>query len=316
MINLELLKKKEKITVGIPQGLNYNRFSDLWITYFEILGIDLIISDNSTKKTLDEGTFYATDDTCLSMKIFMGHVKNLVGKCDYIFVPRIANFGLYEDMCTRYYALSDLVENTFKDSGQKFISLSIDVKDGIKEKEAFLDLGKQLGFPKVEALRAYKLAKKESDKKFEELKKNQRELFKKDGEKILIISHRYIIEDPYLGVPITKGLENLGAVPIIGSIVDRKLALKKSKEISPTCKWIESRELLGSIEIYKDKIDGIVIVTAFPCNLDSMVNEIINRKVKDIPILNLVLDGQSGFAGVETRLESFLDIIRFKEGRL
>ena len=59
-----------------------------------------------------------------------------------------------------------------------------------------------------------------------------------------------------------------------------------------------------------------MIVTAFPCNLDSMVNEIINRKVKDIPILNLVLDGQSGFAGVETRLESFLDIIRFKEGRL
>ena len=47
-----------------------------------------------------------------------------------------------------------------------------------------------------------------------------------------------------------------------------------------------------------------------------MVNELILRRVKGIPILNLVLDSQSGAAGVETRLESFIDIIRFKEGLL
>ena len=43
-----------------------------------------------------------------------------------------------------------------------------------------------------------------------------------------------------------------------------------------------------------------------------MVNELIVRRVKGMPILNLVLDSQSGTAGVETRLESFIDIIRFK----
>ena len=47
-----------------------------------------------------------------------------------------------------------------------------------------------------------------------------------------------------------------------------------------------------------------------------MVNELIVRRVKGMPILNLVLDSQSGTAGVETRLESFIDIIRFKEGTL
>ena len=47
-----------------------------------------------------------------------------------------------------------------------------------------------------------------------------------------------------------------------------------------------------------------------------MVNELIARRVKGIPMLNLVLDAQSGTAGVETRLESFIDIIRFKEGSL
>ncbi len=47
-----------------------------------------------------------------------------------------------------------------------------------------------------------------------------------------------------------------------------------------------------------------------------MVNELIARRVKGIPLLNLVLDSQTGTAGVETRLESFIDIIRFKEGNL
>ena len=47
-----------------------------------------------------------------------------------------------------------------------------------------------------------------------------------------------------------------------------------------------------------------------------MVNELISRRVRDVPMLNLVLDSQSGTAGVETRLESFVDIIRFKEGKL
>ena len=47
-----------------------------------------------------------------------------------------------------------------------------------------------------------------------------------------------------------------------------------------------------------------------------MINELLTRRIKDVPILNLVLDAQSGTAGVETRLESFIDIIRFKEGEM
>ena len=72
---------------------------------------------------------------------------------------------------------------------------------------------------------------------------------------------------------------------------------------------------------HRDDVDGIILLSAFPCGPDAMVNELITRRVnthggKGVPILNLVLDSQSGTAGVETRLESFIDIIRFKEGKL
>ena len=63
-------------------------------------------------------------------------------------------------------------------------------------------------------------------------------------------------------------------------------------------------------------MDGVILLSAFPCGPDSMINELLTRRIKDVPILNLVLDAQSGTAGVETRLESFVDIIRFKEGEM
>ncbi len=47
-----------------------------------------------------------------------------------------------------------------------------------------------------------------------------------------------------------------------------------------------------------------------------MVNDMIIRKFHGIPILNIVLDDQDGTAGLETRLESFIDILKFKGGNL
>ena len=86
--------------------------------------------------------------------------------------------------------------------------------------------------------------------------------------------------------------------------------------MSPTLKWEFSRELVGSAFIYRDKIDGIILLSAFPCGPDSMVNEMIIRRFSGKPILNMVLDDQDGTAGVETRLESFIDILKFKGGEL
>ena len=72
-------------------------------------------------------------------------------------------------------------------------------------------------------------------------------------------------------------------------------------------------EIVGSIEMNRSKVDGIILTSVYPCGPDSMVNEMITRRVKDTPILNLVLDAQTGTAGLETRLESFIDILKLKK---
>ncbi len=42
---------------------------------------------------------------------------------------------------------------------------------------------------------------------------------------------------------------------------------------------------------------------------DSLVNELLIRKIKNIPSINLILDEQEGKEGLYTRLESFYDIL-------
>ena len=70
-----------------------------------------------------------------------------------------------------------------------------------------------------------------------------------------------------------------------------------------------SKDNAGSISLCLPYIDGILFITTFPCGLDSLVNEVIMRRIKK-PYLNLIVDELSDNTGFETRLESFVDIIR------
>ena len=58
----------------------------------------------------------------------------------------------------------------------------------------------------------------------------------------------------------------------------------------------------------KDRVDGIIFLSSFPCGLDSLVNDVVIRKL-NCKCLNLVIDDMDAFAGIETRLESFVDIV-------
>ena len=144
----------------------------------------------------------------------------------------------------------------------------------------------------------------------------QKELAAKPGMKVLIAGHSYILSDPYLGKPILDCLASSGAITLRADALESETARKACAKFSPTCRWIVSEEIVGGVLHWKEKADGIILVSAFPCGPDSMTNELLIRRLKGMPILPLVLDTQSGMAGVETRIESFLDIIRFQKGEM
>ena len=91
-----------------------------------------------------------------------------------------------------------------------------------------------------------------------------------------------------------------------------KITSDLSKNLSSTLYWKFNKESIGSIELIKNKINGIIFLSAFPCGPDSIVNELVMRKIK-VPYINIVIDDIDALAGIETRIESFIDIIESRK---
>lgn len=291
--------------IGIPRGLSYYRYKYLWKFFFEELNIPYQISEKTNKQILENGKNLAQDEACLSLKIFLGHVDALSKTYKKILIPRIACVKKKEKMCTNFLVLPDLVRN-LKDV--EVIEFNVDEESNQTEEDAFIHLGELFHKSHYISKIAYQNAKK----KEYELKKKRFfktiDYCKTSNLKILVVAHDYNLEDDWIGRPITSFLKENG-ITVISSYPPLE---KKKNKISPLNYWTENKDLLSSIELYHNSVDGIILISSFPCGPDSLTNEMIQRTVKDIPLLTIIIDEQNNNAGIVTRLESFLDILKMK----
>ena len=300
-------------TIGIPRGLMAYRNGHLWKKFFENLGFNCIVSGRSSRQLLDAGIERAADETCLPFKIYLGHVMELLGKCDVIFVPRMGGFTSREKMCTRYESLPDLIYNIFRDEQIRILSVSYDWDTPVKESGVFLELGQKLERKRRDVKKAYAAAKKYQEQILKEREKRQEDLLNESHIKILMAGHPYVLHDAYMGRELERIFKNLGASVLFTDYVSREAAVKRSYHFSQNMPWLINREITGGILLNRSKVDGIVLVSAYPCGPDALVNDMLVRKIKDVPLLQLTLDAQNGTAGLETRIESFMDIIQYQK---
>ena len=298
----------KQITIGLPKAFLYYRYHVLWEVFFQNLGCKIVVSEYTTKETIELGKIYSIDESCLSSKIYLGHVASLKDKCDYILVPRVENYGKGEKVCVKFNATYDLVKNMFEDC--KILDYNIAKTKHSGEFFSLIKLGFKLNKNPFVVIKSYYLAKQKAKITRKRRLEHQTKILNSNKPKILIVSHPYNIYDHYIGTPIIKKLENLGIDIIYADVLDRKTAKLYAKNLSPTLYWTYSKELIGAIGYYQYAVDGIIFLTTFPCGPDSLVNELMIRKITDIPITNILIDELSASTGLETRLESFTDIIK------
>lgn len=302
--------KKKKI--GIPRAFLYYRYKELWKNYFQLLGYKIVISPKTTKTTLEIGKKYSIDEACLSSKIYIGHVYELKDKCDYILIPRISDYGDNEKVCVKFNAIYDIINNIFPELN--IINYNIENTKKSKESIALIKLGIKLTKRPLKTIICF-LKAKQKEKKYRLNEINhQKQVLLNKKKKILIISHPYNTYDNYIGKPITQLLKNQNIEIIYSDKLERKISKKYAKKLSPTLYWTYSKEAIGSILYYKDYIEGIIFLTSFPCGPDSLVNELMIRKITTIPTLNILIDELTSSTGLETRIESFIDIIKERCG--
>lgn len=317
--------------VGIPRGLLYHRYGPLWETFFTALGREVVVSEPTDRAIVEAGTAISVDECCLASKAYLGHVDALVGRCDAVFVPCYASCDPRAGFCTKFQAAPDLVANTFRDRGVRVLSCLVENVSKPREvRRAFADLAARLGASPALAKRAWKAGVRALEDARHAQAAAQEETLRLLAEyravtaadptgtqerplAILLAAHPYLTHDAYLCGTIVESLEAMGATVLFADETNHARAYKASFEFTDTLPWVINRELIGSILLLRDQVDGIVLVSAFPCGPDSMTDDAIMRYIQGTPILNLMIDAQSGTAGVETRIESFVDILRYHQ---
>lgn len=325
---------KEKV-IGFPRALTYYNYFPFLYGFFTNLGFEIKLSDPTTKKTLVEGASLVVTETCLPIKVYVGHVLNLIEKgVKNIFVPSIQSVAPKIYNCSKIRGLPDLIRNVVKgdynlieatlDKSEKNVGLFEFLKEsvsyfGIYEDEK-IRAALRAGFVLHNNFRVMMQHNLTFDTALKNAKEgkvvinNTKEL---KGINVALVAHGYNIYDKRVCMDVFKKLKDLG-VNVFSALQLTDEQLKDGiNTLEAELYWANQLEMTGAAGHYlkSDSIDGLITITAFGCGPDSLMIEDIKRKSKNFnkPLLNLTIDEHTGEAGFVTRLEAFCDMLYRKK---
>ncbi|MDI6603911.1 MAG: acyl-CoA dehydratase activase-related protein [Thermoanaerobacteraceae bacterium] len=321
--------------VGIPKALLYYNFYPAWKVFFNELGAEVITSGNTCKKIIDDGVKSCVDEACLPVKVFVGHVIDLKEKgVDYIFIPRIVSIEPKKYLCAKFLGLPDMVKCLVPDLPE-IIDTKIDLYKNDKSlMREIVRTGEKFVSDKAKIYTGYYKAL-EMQNNFEGIMKmgfSPNEAIKSlEGEdvkvtnngnlKIALLAHSYDIMDDYICMGIVDRLREMGAFVYTIEMVEKNKIEMGVRKLPKDSFWTYGHDILGAGQYFLDNknVDGVITVSAFGCGPDSLIEEILERYYKrdgKIPFMSLTIDEHTGEAGILTRLEAFMDLLRWKKGEI
>lgn len=315
--------------VGIPRGLYYYKYFPLWKTFLEELGAEITVSDATNKKILDAGVKACVDEACLPVKLFHGHVLNLVGRVDCLFIPRFTSISKNEYICPHFGGLPDTVRHTLQNL-PPIIDTEVNMrKSRANSWKAALETGKWFTSDKKRIKAAYIKAVMEYRRYRTEVRQGRipfmpgvknTALPQNAGErplKIAVIGHTYNLYDSHINMNMLQKLVKSGIQIITPDMVEERDINNNVSQLHKPMFWNFGRKALGSAFhlVESGGIEGIIYVMSFGCGIDSFVSDLMERRLRrnrDIPFILLTLDEHSGEAGLNTRVEAFIDMIRWR----
>jgi predicted nucleotide-binding protein (sugar kinase/HSP70/actin superfamily) len=330
------------VKVGIPRALSYYRYFPLWKTLLEQMGAQVVLSSHTGGKLLEDGVRHCVDDICVPVKLYYGHVLDLRDRADRIFISRVVSVEKSDSdtyTCPKLIGLPDMIKRSLEDL-PPLLEFVIDVQN-TSLKTSARRLADELGASTAVARKALAESLLVQSRFERQLagglapeKAMEKAFANGNGDtgdvpdvqpavdeiNIGLVGHEYLIHDPYISHNLPEKLRRMNANAVLMSSVPAEV-IERELTNYPDISWSYEKELLGAASHFlrRSDIDGVILVIGFACGPDSIIGEIINREVKQPdspPLTTLVLDEHTGEAGVATRVEAFVDLIRRARKRL
>ncbi|MCL2070456.1 MAG: acyl-CoA dehydratase activase [Treponema sp.] len=304
---------KRNFVVGIPRALSVHTLYPLYSWYFHELGIKTFLSE----EVAQEGLAKAESAYCFPAEIAHGAVQDCLDRgADFIFLPHFRDMPSYEknvhaNFCPITQALPYYMEKAFPDvDSKKWLPLVVSFKFGEeKALELFQLMNEQLGISEAESKAAFDKAMAKQNECFLAMKKlgieALEEARKAERPVIAVLGRPYNAFTPEANMGIPRKFSSRGF-----SVVPFDILPFEDEEIFPNMYWFYGQQDVKAASLLKNEENiYLAYISNFSCAPDSFILHYIKWIMGQKPFLVLELDSHSADAGIDTRVEAFLDII-------
>lgn len=310
--NSELSSATKK--VGINFSLMVNTLLPLYAVFFKALGYEVVYP----RKSDAEGSSRKGAAFCWPVEQAHGTFQELLGlNPDIVFLPHVKAFpvpgGQDVSVCCPFVQSEPyLLKSAFPELNKTTVlSPVLDMTTGYEVAEQmFIDMAKGLGHSKKEAEEAFNKginAQKSFHKALEQKGKKVLQEIEESPDTAIVLFGR-----PYNAF---SGLGNMGIPKKLASrgyrVIPQDFLPVFDEKSNDKMYWASGQWILKVARFVArhKKLFGVYI-TNFSCGPDSFLLTYFRNIMGSKPSLTLELDSHTADAGVDTRIEAFLDVVR------
>lgn len=284
-------------------------------------GMEAVLSDASDRQNADRGGRCLPHEFCIPVKVFLGHVLNLLEKgVDQILLPRMITQGKTNFFCPKLIGLPEIVRHSIGIEPGRLFSPDV-YCDGLSLRVVkFPNLGSAMtGRMKAAARQANQswedlLAKCRLERlTLPEATKGLKPIPLREQLNIGLLGYAYSLYDPFISKGIVSRLYKLGVKVTTWEMLDPLRIEQALAGLKRPLFWNFGRMLLGAgLEFLNDPtIDGLIYVTTFGCGPDSVGTKILSIEAgqRQKPFLLISLDEHQEDGHLRTRLEAFCHML-------
>lgn len=293
--------------IGIPRALTTHSLYPLYSSFFNGIGMEVILSGIDPA-----GDLKANSGFCFPAQIAHGAVLDMVRKnVELVFLPHVTRMpqpnACHDSLlCPITQASPYFMTKAFPRT--RFISPVLDFTSGYYACKSLIELVvTELGVSREVANAAWSVAVRAQN----EVELEMRELGRKalagaisDGKPaILLAGHSYNAFTPEASQSVSRKLASMGITAIPADCL-------VSEGEGPTA-WHFANQIMNAVTLVKRFPNLFLLsVSNFSCTIDAFTHSMLASELGAKPYLLLEIDAATADAGVQTRLEAFLDIIR------
>ncbi len=292
--------------IGIPRALTTHSLFPLYSTFFAHLGMEVLLSDVDPRGDLTSNSGF-----CFPAQIAHGAVLDLTRRgVELIFIPHVMRMP-HPNQCRESYlcpitqAEPYFLAKSFPSS--RLLSPVLDFTNGYGGCSALIDAAVQsLGVTQEAAEAAWKAAveaQTSDERTLNEMGQQALAAAIAAGKPaILLAGHSYNAFTPEASQSVGKKLSSMGV-----TVIPADCLLPVGE--GPTS-WHFANQILNAVTIAKQHPNLFLLsVSNFSCTIDAFTHSMLASEMGSKPYLILEIDAHTADAGVQTRLEAFLDII-------